>query len=248
MKNNIKGCAVITGAARGIGAAAAYELSQMGFPVIVNYRENEDAARKTLQRIIDNGGSGIIFCCDVANREDVDKMVEAAVREFGRIDVLVNNAGISQIKLFTDITADDWKKMVGVNLDGVFNCCQSVLPHMIHEKSGRIINVSSVWGVYGASCEVHYSAVKAGVIGLTKALSKEVAPSGITVNCIAPGCIMTDMLKEDCDEETIRSLSEETPLGRIGTPEDAAKAIAFLAGSGASFITGQTLGVDGGFC
>lgn len=248
MKNNIKGCAVITGAARGIGAAAAYELSQMGFPVIVNYRENEDAARKTLQRIIDNGSSGIIFRCDVANREDVDKMVEAAVREFGRIDVLVNNAGISQIKLFTDITADDWKKMVGVNLDGVFNCCQSVLPHMIHEKSGRIINVSSVWGVYGASCEVHYSAVKAGVIGLTKALSKEVAPSGITVNCIAPGCIMTDMLKEDCDEETIRSLSEETPLGRIGTPEDAAKAIAFLAGSGASFITGQTLGVDGGFC
>ena len=243
-----KGCAVITGASRGIGAALAFEFAKSGFPVIVNYQSAEKAALDVCGRIEAFGGKALPFRCDVADRGNVDMMIKTALDRFGRIDVLVNNAGVSQIKLFTDITPDDWRKMVSVNLDGVFNCCQSVLPAMIHEKSGRIINISSVWGVYGASCEVHYSAVKAGVIGLTKALAKETAPSGITVNAIAPGCIMTDMLRRECTDETLTALAEETPLGRLGTPEDVAKAAVFLSSESASFITGQVLGVDGGFC
>ena len=241
------GCAIVTGASRGIGAATAFELSKSGLPVVVNYNSNEKAAAAVLDRIRQNGGDGMIFKCSVAERDQVNAMTKAAAERYGTISVLVNNAGVSQIKLFTDITPEEWRNMVGVNLDGVFNCCQSVLPYMIHEKSGRIINISSVWGVYGASCEVHYSAVKAGVIGLTKALASEVAPSGITVNALAPGCIMTDMLRDECDEQTVSELANDTPLGRLGTPEDVAKAAAFLAGDGAAFITGQVLGVDGGF-
>lgn len=242
-----KGCAIVTGASRGIGAAIALELSKLGFDIIVNYNGSQSKAQVVLDEIKSRGGNGDIFKCDVSNRSEVDEMIGFSLKKYGRISVLVNNAGVSQIKLFTDITQDDWRKMVSVNLDGVFNCCQSVLPSMIHEKSGRIINISSVWGVYGASCEVHYSAVKAGVIGMTKALAREVAPSGITVNAISPGCIMTDMLREDCDDKTIRMLVEESPVGRLGTPQDVAKAAAFLASDNADFITGQVLGVDGGF-
>lgn len=243
-----KGCAIVTGASRGIGAETAKELARLGFPVIINYNKNAEKAKQILEYVAEHGGTGCTYKADVANRTEVDEMVAFAINQYGRIDVLVNNAGVAQQKLFTDITSDDWNKMVSVNLGGVFNCCQAVLPHMIHEKSGRIINLSSIWGTVGASCEVHYSAVKAGIIGLSKALAKEVAPSGITVNCVAPGCIMTDMLTQDCDEETVRLLTEETPLGRIGTPKDISQAIGFLAGDKASFITGQVLGVDGGFC
>lgn len=242
-----KGCAIVTGASRGIGAAAAKELSALGFNVVVNFNRSGHKAREVLDDIKASGGGGIICKADVSNHSEVIRMVAAAISEYGRIDVLVNNAGIAQQKLFTDITQDDWNAMVNTNLSGTFNCCQAVLPHMIHEKRGKIINVSSIWGTQGASCEVHYSAVKAGIIGLSKALAKEVAPSGITVNCVAPGCIMTDMLTQDCDEETINQLAEETPLGRIGTPTDVARAIGFLASDGADFITGQVLGVDGGF-
>ncbi len=243
----IKGCAVVTGASRGIGAATALELSKMGYEVIINYNNSKEKALAVLDKIKQNGSNGYIFKCDVSNRKEVDETIDFALQKYGRIAVLVNNAGIAQQKLFTDITADDWSRMVNVNLGGVFNFCQSALPSMIHFKSGRIINISSIWGSEGASCEVHYSAVKAGIIGLTKALSKEVAPSGITVNCIAPGCIMTDMLTHDFDENTINELKEETPLGRLGTAEDVAKAAAFFAGDSANFITGQVLGVDGGF-
>ena len=179
---------------------------------------------------------------DVSNPAEVTAMFE----EIGSVDVLVNNAGISSQKLFTDITDDEWKKTIGVNLDAVFYCCKNALPHMIRQKSGAIINISSMWGEVGASCEVHYSASKAGVIGLTKALAKEVAPSGVRVNCIAPGVIMTDMMS-DYDDKTINELKDETPLGRLGTPEDIAAAALFLASDDASFITGQTLGVNGGF-
>lgn len=241
-------CAVVTGASRGIGAAIAAVLAREGFSVVINYQSSEKAALSVLNDIKENGGDGTVFKCDVACRNQIDEMMSFARKTYGKIDVLVNNAGISQQKLFTDITQDDWKSMVDVNLSGVFNCCQSVLPDMIRRKSGRIINISSVWGTYGASCEVHYSAVKAGVIGLTKALAKEVAPSGITVNCIAPGCIMTDMLTRELSGDTIASLAEETPLGRLGTPLDIAYAAAFLASDKADFITGQILGVDGGFC
>lgn len=241
------GCAIVTGASRGIGAATAVELAKNGFNVIINYNSSEGKAQGVLDLIKSSGGNGSLFKADVSDRTAVDEMTAFALSTYGRIDVLVNNAGVAQQKLFTDITANDWSRMVNTNLGGVFNCCQSVLPSMIHFKKGKIVNVSSVWGVEGASCEVHYSAVKAGIIGLSKALAKEVAPSGITVNCVAPGCIMTDMLKNDCDEDTIKSLAEETPIGRIGTPHDVAKAIAFLAGENADFITGQVLGVDGGF-
>ena len=242
-----KGCAIVTGASRGIGAEIAFELAKSGFDIIVNYNNSKSQALSVLEKIKQNGGNGSVFQCNVANRSDVDKMTEFALRTYGKIDVLVNNAGIAQQKLFTDITPDDWSQMLNVNLGGVFNCCQSVLPSMIHNKYGRIINISSVWGTEGASCEVHYSAVKAGIIGLSKALAKEVAPSGITVNVIAPGCIMTDMLTHDFDESTIKELAEETPVGRIGTPSDVARAAAFFASDFAGFITGQVLGVDGGF-
>ena len=241
------GCAIVTGASRGIGAATALELSKLGFEVIVNYNNSEEKANAVLESIKNHGGGGYVFKCDVSNRAEVDKMIEFAINKYNRISVLVNNAGIAQQKLFTDITQSDWFKMVNVNLGGVFNCCQSVLPSMIHFKSGKIINISSIWGTVGASCEVHYSAVKAGIIGLTKALAKEVAPSGITVNAIAPGCIMTDMLTNDFDEDTLTELAEETPMGRLGTPLDVARAAAFLASGNADFITGQVLGVDGGF-
>ena len=169
-----------------------------------------------------------------------------AVEEYGFIDTLVNNAGIAQQKLFTDLTDEDWQAMIDVNLGGTFRTCRAALPEMIRQKRGTIINISSMWGQVGASCEVAYSAAKAGVIGLTKALAKEVAPSGITVNCIAPGAIRTPML--DCfTEEDLAALAEETPVGRIGTPEDVAAACVFLASDGARFITGQVLGVNGGF-
>ncbi len=240
------GCAIVTGASRGIGAAIAEELARAGYRVVINYNSREDSAKRVLERINKLSG-GIIFQADVSDKEQTRAMVSAALTEYGGIDVLVNNAGIAQQKLFTDITKEDWDRMVAVNLTGVFNCCQSVLPHMIRQKRGRIVNISSVWGNVGASCEVHYSAVKAGVIGLTKALAKEVAPSGITVNCIAPGCIMTDMLTQDCDSHTLHQLAEDTPLGRLGTPQDVARAAAFLCGSGSEFVTGQVLGVDGGF-
>lgn len=243
-----KGCAIVTGASRGIGAAAAKELAELGFCVVINYNSSESKAREVLNDIQRKGGKGIVFKADITKRNEVIKMMSSAISHYEKIDVLVNNAGIAQQKLFTDITQEDWDTMVSTNLGGTFNCCQAVLPFMIHEKRGKIINVSSVWGTVGASCEVHYSAVKAGIIGLSKALSKEVAPSGITVNCVAPGCIMTDMLTNDCDEDTIKQLAEDTPLGRIGTPLDVAKAIGFLASGKADFITGQVLGVDGGFC
>ena len=243
----INGCAIVTGASRGIGAATALELSKLGFEVIVNYNNSEEKANAVLESIKNHGGGGYVFKCDVSNRAEVDKMIEFAINKYNRISVLVNNAGIAQQKIFTDITESDWSKMVNVNLGGVFNCCQSVLPSMIHFKSGKIINISSIWGTVGASCEVHYSAVKAGIIGLTKALAKEVAPSGITVNAIAPGCIMTDMLTNDFNKDTLTFLAEETPMGRLGTPLDVARAAAFLASGNADFITGQVLGVDGGF-
>ena len=174
-------------------------------------------------------------------------MFDKVDKALGGVDILVNNAGIAQQKLFTDLTVEDWRAMLDTNLSGVFNCSQEALRrHMLPVHSGVILNISSMWGQVGASCEVHYSAAKAGVIGLTKALAKEVGLSGVRVNCIAPGVIMTDMMK-DFDEETIQSLREETPLNALGTPKDIADAAVFLCSEKAKFITGQVLGVNGGF-
>ena len=237
---NVKRKVLITGGSRGIGAACVSRFSKNGDSVVFIYRsDGESAARVSAE----TGANAVK--CDISDPADVKRAVGEAIEKLGGVDVLVNNAGIAQIKLFTDITDGDWEKMLGTNLGGVFNCTREVLPHMIAKKSGKIVNISSMWGRTGASCEVHYSAAKAGVIGLTKALAKEVGPSGITVNCVAPGVIGTDM-NASLDEQTVRELCDETPLCRIGKPEDVANAVFFLASDEASFITGQMLAVDGG--
>ncbi|MBR5262306.1 MAG: 3-oxoacyl-ACP reductase FabG [Clostridia bacterium] len=237
---------VITGSARGIGAAAAALFTDIGYNVIINYNTSGAEALALCEKITAGGGKAIAVQADVSKMSEAKRLFDEAKKAFGTVDILVNNAGIAQQKLFTDITEADYDRMFDCNVRSVFNYCQCALPDMIHNKYGRIINISSMWGVVGASCEVHYSASKAAVIGMTKALAREVAPSGITVNCIAPGVIDTPMNK-GFDEETLAALREETPVGRLGTPEDVARAIRFLADEKSSFITGQTLGIDGGF-
>ena len=238
---------LITGASGGIGAAMAEAFARAGYGLVLHYHKGEDRARTLAARLTENYSvPALPLCADLSDTKAVQAMFERAAEEFGFIDTLVNNAGIAEQKLFTDLTDEAWDRMINVNLSGVFRTCRAALPEMIRKKQGTIINVSSMWGQVGASCEVAYSAAKAGVIGLTKALAKEVAPSGITVNCIAPGAIRTPML--DCfTEEDLAALAEETPVGRIGTPEDVAASAVFLASEGARFITGQVLGVNGGF-
>jgi 3-oxoacyl-[acyl-carrier protein] reductase len=234
--------ALVTGASRGIGRAVARRLSLDGFFVIINYARSDSDAQSLLNELNRNGtGRAAIFRADVSDR----KQVEAMFRKAGGVDVLVNSAGIAQQKLFTDLTEQDWERMFAVDVTGVFHCCQMALPYMIHQKRGKIVNISSMWGQTGASCEVHYSAAKAAVIGLTKALAKEVGPSNIQVNCVAPGVIHTQM-NAALSPETINELKEETPLERIGTPEEVASAVHFLVSKDADFITGQVLGVNGG--
>lgn len=238
--------AFITGASRGIGRAAAFVFAEEGYSVCLLYNHSESEAKNAVRQIKAKGGYAIAVKADVANETEVEKAVDTCLDTFGKIDVLVNNAGIAQQKLFTDITTQEWQRMFDVHVNGAFYATKAVVPHMISKKAGSIINVSSVWGIAGASCEVHYSAAKAALIGFTKALAKELGPSGIRVNCIAPGVIDTDMCNA-FDEETIRGLCEETPLERIGTPEEVAKCICFLASENAAFMTGQVLRVDGGF-
>lgn len=209
-------------------------------------RKAKDQAEALAKELAALGVPVKVYVCDVAQREQVQAMTAAFLREFGRIDVLVCNAGIARQELFTDITEASWREVMGVDLDGVFYCAQAVLPDMLHRKAGKIITLSSMWGQVGASCEVAYSTAKAGVIGLTKALAKELGPSGITVNCVAPGVIDTEMngnLPQDIKDE----LAEETPLERLGTPEDVAQAVWFLASSAGDFFTGQVLAPNGGF-
>ena len=233
---------LISGGDRGIGAAAARAFYAAGCRVAVFYHTNAEAAA-ALQKEL----PGVLAIqCDVASRASCELAFRAAEQALGRVDVLVSNAGIAQQKLFTDITPEEWQRMLDVNLTGAFNLCQLALPGMIRRKAGRILTVSSMWGQTGGSCEVHYSAAKAGLIGLTKALAKEEGPSGITVNCVAPGVINTDMVQV-LGQETVEELIRETPLGRLGTPEDIAYAVAFFASERAGFITGQVLTADGGF-
>lgn len=209
-------------------------------------RKAKDQAEVLAEELAALGVPVKVYVCDVAQREQVQAMTAAFLRDFDRIDVLVCNAGIARQELFTDITEASWREVMGVDLDGVFYCAQAVLPDMLHRKAGKIITLSSMWGQVGASCEVAYSTAKAGVIGLTKALAKELGPSGITVNCVAPGVIDTEMngnLPQDIKDE----LAEETPLERLGTPEDVAQAVWFLASSAGDFFTGQVLAPNGGF-
>lgn len=235
--------ALVTGGSRGIGAAVCRRLAEDGFRVVVHFNRSREKAEALVRELTEKTGlPHLALPAELAERAQVEELFRLA----GPVDVLVNNAGIAQQKLFTDITEDDWRRMFAVDVDGVFRCCQCALPHMIHEKSGCIINIASIWGEIGASCEVHYSAAKAAVIGLTKALAKELGPSHIRVNCVSPGVIDTEM-NAMFDEETMRDLCESTPLGRIGSPEDIAAAVSFLASDAASFITGQTLSVNGLF-
>lgn len=241
----MKKTVLITGASKGIGAATAIMFAHAGYNVVINYNNSYEAATLLARSLKENGANVMAFKANVANKLEVELMIKETLYKFGTIDVLVNNAGISQQKLFTDITEYDWDDMINVNLKGVFNCCQAVLPTMINNKSGKIINISSIWGVTGGSCEVHYSAAKAGVIGLTKALAKEVGPSGITVNCIAPGVIETNM-NQHLSVEELNQLVDQTPIGRMGTTDDVAKAIYYLASSAGDFITGEVLNINGG--
>jgi len=236
---------LITGASRGIGAATARAFAAEGYSVAINYLKSGDSAEALKAEISERGGYAEIFRADVADAASVNDMIRAVINKFGKIDVLVNNAGIAEQRLFTDITSEAWDRMISVNLTGVFNCIKAVLPGMISRKSGKIVNVSSIWGITGASCEVHYSAAKAAVIGLTKALAKEVGPSNIQVNCVAPGVIDTEM-NSSLNEEDMLSLKYATPLERIGTPEEVAETVLFLASPKADFITGQVLSPNGG--
>ncbi|NCB74715.1 MAG: glucose 1-dehydrogenase [Clostridia bacterium] len=229
--------ALVTGASRGIGEAIARELSAEGFKVYINYNKSRDEAFALADEI-----GGIAVKADVSDLNQVRAMYD----EIGEVNVLVCNAGISEYGLFSEISPEKWRNIFAVNVDGVYNCVQCALPSMIKNKSGSIITVSSVWGVHGASCEAAYSATKAAVIGLTKSLAKELGPSGIRVNCIAPGVIETDMLSDFSVADKL-SLCDKTPLCRLGKPSDVASIAAFLAGEKSGFITGQVIGVDGGF-
>ena len=232
---------LISGGDRGIGAAAARAFYTAGYRVAVLYHTHAEAAAALEKEL---PGCTVVQC-DVASRASCELAFHAVEQAMGRVDVLVSNAGIAQQKLFTDITPDEWQHMLDVNLTGAFNLCQLALPGMIRRKNGRILTVSSMWGQTGGSCEVHYSAAKAGLIGLTKALAKEEGPSGITVNCVAPGVIDTDMMASFTAEDKA-ALAEETPVGRLGTADEVAKLLVFLAGEDAGYITGQVFGVNGG--
>ena len=238
--------ALVTGASRGIGRAVALELSRRGWNVCVNYLERQDAARSLVEQIEAEGHHAIAVQADVADRGAVEAMVRDTRAGLGPISLLVNNAGISPHGLFQDTDDATWDRTLAVNLTGARNAIQAVLPHMLSEKRGCIVNISSIWGPRGASCEVAYACSKAAIIGLTRSLALELAPSGIRVNCVAPGCIDTDMVKV-LGPETREMLVEETPLGRLGTPEDIAHAVAFFAEERSSFLTGQVLTADGGF-
>ena len=234
-------CVLISGGDRGIGAAAARAFWQAGYRVAVLYHTHAEAAA-ALEKAL----PGLLAVqCDVASRASCEVAFHTVEQAVGHVDVLVSNAGIAQQKLFTDITSEEWQHMLDVNLSGAFHLCQLALPGMIRRKAGRILTVSSMWGQTGGSCEVHYSAAKAGLIGLTKALAKEEGPSGITVNCVAPGVIDTDMMAAFTAEDKA-ALAEETPVGRLGSADEVAQLLVFLAGESAGYITGQVLGVNGG--
>lgn len=241
----MKKTVLVTGSSRGIGSKIARVFAKDGYNVAINYKNSYESALEVKNQILSNGGVAEIFKADVGVYSEVESMIKSINDTFGFIDVLVNNAGIAKQILFTDITPSIWSEMITNNLTSVYNCCSCVLPYMIREHRGNIINIASMWGETGGSCEVHYSSAKAGVIGLTKALAKEVGPSNIRVNCVSPGVIKTDMMS-GFSQETLDELAEEAPLCRLGESSDVANAVLFLADSKSSFITGQILSVNGG--
>lgn len=237
---------LITGASRGIGREIALKFANEGYNIVLNYNTSEKKAKELAKQIEKLGVQCLVYKADVSIASEVESMVEVALKTFGRIDVLVNNAGVALSKLFQLTTTDEVARVFGVNAFGVINCSKAVVPSMVSEKFGKIINISSIWGKVGASMETIYSASKGAVIAFTMALAKELAPSGISVNCVCPGVIDTDMLLEYTSDEK-NDLKEQTPLNRLGTAQDVANAVYFLASDNSSFITGQVLTVDGGF-
>lgn len=235
---------IVTGGSRGIGAAIVVELAKNNYNVVLNYNNSEEKAKKIQKDLKEQGINIEIFKADVSKREDVKKLVSFTIEKYDNIDILINNAGIDQIKPFMDITNEDWNKIIQTNLNSVFYCSQEVLKNMIHNKKGCIINISSIWGITGASCEVAYSVSKAGIDGMTKALAKEMGLSNIRVNSIAPGIVDTDMNKELSFEE-LQELKNEIPLGRVATPEEIVKSVKWLIDD--EYVTGQIISVNGGW-
>ena len=242
----MKKTVIITGASKGIGRATAKKFAKEGFRVVINYNNSKEEAY-ALEQELSEITEVISVKADISKKDEAEFLVSETVKRFGRIDVLINNAGISMHStLFTDTDEKDWQQIFNVNLFGMFNVTKAALPFMIHEKRGSIVNVSSIWGVSGASCEVLYSSSKSAVNGFTKSLAKELAPSGIRVNAVAPGVIETKM-NAFLSEEERKAIEDEIPMGRYGTTEEIASAIHFLASDESSYITGQVLTADGGF-
>ena len=238
--------ALVTGSSRGIGRATAARLAREGWAVCVNCAERLNMARSLVTILNYEGCRAMAFQADVSDREQVEDMVRHIKERFGPVSLLVNNAGIAGQAQFQDIGDEMWDRYFAVNVKGAYHCIQAVLPEMLHEKQGCIVNISSIWGLRGASCETAYASTKAALIGLTRSLALELAPSGIRVNCVAPGVIDTDMLFS-LPPGTKELLARQTPMGRLGQPEDVAAAVSYFASEGADFVTGQVLSADGGF-
>lgn len=235
---------IVTGGSRGIGASIVKLLAEEDYKVILNYNQSEHAAEEIKQELLQQGKKIEIFKANVSKREEARQLIQFAIEKYHKVDVLINNAGIAQEKLFTEITDEDWNKMIQTNLNSVFYCTQEVVPSMLEKQTGSIINISSIWGVTGGSCEVHYSVAKAGIDGMTKALAKELGPSHIRVNSIAPGAIDTDMNKNVTEEEW-EEVKREIPLDSIGKAKDIAKCAKWLIED--EYTTGQVISVNGGW-
>lgn len=238
-------CALITGASGGIGSEIALRLANDGFNIAACYYSDENGIKELEKKLSRTQAEYRIYKTDVSDMNSVKKTFADATDFFGGVSVLINNAGMAQQKLFTDITEEEFDRITAVNFKGVFNCCRCAVPYMVSRKCGKIINISSMWGIYGASCETVYSATKAAVIGLTKALARELAPSNIQVNCVAPGAIDTKM-NSNLSEEDKKAFAKEIPMGRFGNPAEIAAVVSFLAGDDSDYVTAQIITADGG--
>lgn len=243
-KNIVNKVIVVTGGSRGIGAEIVKNLAKCGYTVILNYNKSEDCAKNVENELKKSGYTVDIFKADVSKKEEANRLIQFALDKYGKIDVLINNAGISQTKLFTDITDEDWNNMMNNNLNSVFYCTREAVKNMIHNKEGLIINISSIWGITGGSMEVHYSTSKAGIIGFTKALAKEMGPSNIRVNAIAPGIIDTDM-NSQYSKSDLEEIKREIPLERIGNAQSIANCVSWLIND--DYTTGEVISINGGW-